>query len=544
MFSRLLTWSIAAWSLAICCGCVNQQKEVSLYRRVLEKEGSPQVPALPQEKPLTLRQALLLANQHNERLASSGEDYLQAIIDKDRAFAGFLPTVSLAPSFLMLDRPEVETPSLKQTVLKQVRTSLINSVVSGVTSGLTGTALPNASSGGSTGGTTGGTSGGSTGASTGSLGGGTSMGTGGISNFRVRDNTLQRTSVPVTVQMNLFNGFRDEAALKAAEADINQREQSLLDLQITVLLEVAQTYYQVLRSQSLSDVLRNSLSVQDERVRDIRGRYTAGLARPLDVAQSEAQAANTRGLLVRAMSNVRNGRTTLAFLIGVPGVGGPLSDEFSVPEALETIERYQQRAAESRQDLLAARAAVEAARAGVDVAVGQYYPSISINLNAFLYDENFENASKWNGLISANLPLFSAGLIEADVRTAFSRLRQALLNESLIRRQVCQDVGIAYEDVQASRELLRNLDVQVAAASQAFHQAEQNYNVGFATNLERLTALDQFLSAQLQMASEIYNQKVYYLQLLRVMGRLREDVLDRATTMPSPTSKSSTSPAQ
>ena len=243
MFSRLLTWSIAAWSLAICCGCVNQQKEVSLYRRVLEKEGSPQVPALPQEKPLTLRQALLLANQHNERLASSGEDYLQAIIDKDRAFAGFLPTVSLAPSFTMIDRPTVETPSLKQTVLKQVRTSLINSVVSGVTSGLTGTALPNASSGGSTGGTTGGTSGGSTGASTGSLGGGTSMGTGGISNFRVRDNTLQRTSVPVNAGMNVFNGFRDAAALHAAEAGISQREQLLLDLQITVLLEVAQTYY-------------------------------------------------------------------------------------------------------------------------------------------------------------------------------------------------------------------------------------------------------------------------------------------------------------
>ena len=355
MFSRLLTWSIAAWSLAICCGCVNQQKEVSLYRRVLEKEGSPQVPALPQEKPLTLRQALLLANQHNERLASSGEDYLQAIVDKDRAFAGFLPTVSLAPSFLMLDRPEVETPSLKQTVLKQARSTFINSLANQLTGGLAGTAAQNASSAG----TTGGSSTGGTGASTGSLGGGTSMGTGGISNFRVRDNTLQRTSVPVTVQMNLFNGFRDEAALKAAEADINQREQSLLDLQITVLLEVAQTYYQVLRSQSLSDVLRNSLTVQDERVRDIRGRYTAGLARPLDVAQSEAQAANTRGLLVRAMSNVRNGRTTLAFLIGVPGVGGPLSDEFSVPEALETIERYQQRAAESRQDLLAARAAVK-----------------------------------------------------------------------------------------------------------------------------------------------------------------------------------------
>jgi outer membrane protein TolC len=259
------------------------------------------------------------------------------------------------------------------------------------------------------------------------------------------------------------------------------------------------------------------------------------VARPLDVAQTEAQAANTRGSLVRAESDVNNGRTALAFLIGVPDVVGTLSDEFTPPVKLESAEVYQKAADESRRDLQAAHAAVTAARANVDVAVGQYYPSISLNLNAFMYDENFSNASKWNGLISANLPVFSAGLIEADVRTAFSQLRQALLNESLLRRQVCQDVRTAMENVEAGRKLIRNLEVQVAAASQAFHLAEQNYTVGFATNLERLAALDQFLSAQLQMASETYFQKYYYLQLLRVIGRLRADVLDIPTTMPAAT---------
>ena len=99
--------------------------------------------------------------------------------------------------------------------------------------------------------------------------------------------------------------------------------------------------------------------------------------------------------------------------------------------------------------------------------------------------------------------------------------------------RVYKEVKVSQENVEPSRKLIRNLEVQVAAAGQAFHQAEQNYNVGFATKLERLSALDQFLSAQLQMASETYNQKVDYLQLVRTTGRLREDVLDVPATMPA-----------
>ena len=37
------------------------------------------------------------------QLASSGEDYLQALIDKQRQFSQFLPTISLSPTYTWLD---------------------------------------------------------------------------------------------------------------------------------------------------------------------------------------------------------------------------------------------------------------------------------------------------------------------------------------------------------------------------------------------------------------------------------------------------------
>ena len=56
-------------------------------------------------------------------------------------------------------------------------------------------------------------------------------------------------------------------------------------------LDVVRAYYQVLRSEQSVAVLKNSLAVQEERFRTTAGLNAVGLARLLDVAQTEAQLA-------------------------------------------------------------------------------------------------------------------------------------------------------------------------------------------------------------------------------------------------------------
>ena len=70
---------------------------------------------------------------------------------------------------------------------------------------------------------------------------------------------------------------------------------------------------------------------------------------------------------------------------------------------------YVARALANRQDLLAAQDAVREARYAVRAAIAEYYPSASLNVAGYLYREDYANASHWNGILSANLPIFSAG---------------------------------------------------------------------------------------------------------------------------------------
>jgi outer membrane protein len=462
--------------LAVACmlgGCaVDQQKEVATYRKVIDIPTTAPAMDFTSGQPLTVRRAMLLANASNEQLSIEGENYLQSLIERRRAAAAFLPTVSLAPHYTLRDRS-----------------------AGGGDPGLNG---------------------------------------GGSSSQR------ETFDVPVESTVNVFNGFSDLARLRSSRLTIEQRRALLLDQQEQLLLDVARVFYQVLRSEESVRVLENSLQVQDARLRDVRGRREAGVVRPLDVAQIEAQASQTRVSLIAARNDVVNGRATLAFITNAAVADSPLVEEFDVPPVTSTRDELRATAADRRRDLQAAVSATKAARQDVEVAWGQYYPSVALDLNVFAYRESSPSDRSWDAAIRANIPLFSAGLIHADVRAAWSMFRQAALAESLTRRQVVQDVEIAHEDLLSSASRLDESRTQLAAAEQAFTQADQSNRIGLATNLERLVAQDQLLTAQLQFVSEQFARKVSYLNLLRATGSLRS-TLEQMTTTTRPATKEAVS---
>jgi outer membrane protein len=466
----------------LAAGCaVDEKKEVAKYQTIL-KSDPPQADFAPGD-PLPLETALRMANRADERLSIGGEDYLQALIDKDRAAASFLPSISLVPSY-----------SFAQNSSDRRNNQ------SGSDTG--NPSDPNDSFG---------SSGSSRNTSTGN------------GNF----------DLPVNLRMNVFNGFRDVANMRRAGSEIERTRWRLLDLQAVVLLDVAQTYYQVLRAEESVRVLESSVNVQDERVRDMRTRARAGVARPLDVAQTEAQASATRASLISARADVRNGRTVLSYLVSADVSRSRLLDDVTLPEIFPTLEQSIADARATRQDLAAARAAVQSARAEVEQAVGQFYPSVNLNFNYYLQRHSSPEDSLYNGLVSANLPIFTGSIIHANVRTALSRLRQAKYEESSTQRQVEEDVRLGYSRLEAAGDRLRELKISTDSAREALRQAEGNYTAGRATNLERLVAQNQVLSAELDLATAQYEHKLAYLNLQRVLGTIGDAAKPAPTTAPS-----------
>lgn len=331
-------------------------------------------------------------------------------------------------------------------------------------------------------------------------------------------------------QYTFFTGLSDLRDIDAARANIRSREWLLLDLRESLMLETARAYYEVLTAERLVGVLESSAAVQAERLRDIRGRQQVGFARPLDVAQIESQASQTQVSLLNARNDVARARAALTLLTGTEAGVCRLTDEFALPAQGEAAEVLLNSAYASRADLLAARSAADAAREEVDGRIGQYYPSIGLNLDYFLVRDTVP--SSLSAVLSVNVPVFSAGRIDADVREAWSIFRQRVYDYSLIKRSVRRDVETAHADLAASRLRLAELEAQVRVAAEALRQAEASYGAGLGTNLERIQAQDQLLSAQLGQANEEYALKIASIALMRARGGLTGLIAPGATPEP------------
>lgn len=431
-------------------GCmVNQERDVKVYRDVLDADLTGPAAQFHPEDPLTLTDAMKLANAQNEQLAMSGEKYLQTLIDKDRAFAAFLPRIRFAPTFL-----------------SQGKTSLAP-----------GNPL--------------------------------------IAKF-VPEHAADS---PIEGSMDL-HPFRDVPALQAAGSTARMQRALLLDQQAILMLDVSKIYFQVLHSEKQVEVLKHSIEVEEQRLKDIQVKQQAGVARPVDVALTESQLARTRNMLIQAEDDVKNSRAMLAFLIGVPSVNGPLTEDLTVPSEDWQAEPLLKTADAHRQDLKAEHERVKAASVALEGAWGAYFPSVSLDLSRYLTRETFPNDVDWTSLIQINIPIFSAGLIHADVRTAYSRLRQARLAEMYAERSVLKDLRVSTENLRKDDQQIEQLGIQLNAAREGTRQAEAAYDAGLGTNLERLIARDAQLSAELSITTARFNRNVDYLNLLRVTGVL------------------------
>jgi outer membrane protein TolC len=432
---RRLAAALLAVALVPACA-IDEAADVAAYQGALDSAPSTEPAALPAGAPLDLRTAMRLANARDEALAQRGEDYVRVVVERQRALARILPTLTLSPSAAVFD-------------------------------GDASVELRGA----------------------GSIG---------------------------------VNPAADPPEIARAAWNARSRRALLLEAQDDLLLDVARVHFLVLNAERRAEVLRASLVIQEARVEDARARVVAGLQRPVDVALAESRAADARVQLVDAEVDARNAREALSFLTGWDLSERPLDEAHEVPAELGDTDEMFIAAVGSRAAVRAADLQVAAAHARVESAYGEWWPSVALDVAAFASSDAEPDAVSWTTLLRVDIPIFSAGLIEAGIRDALSLLRAATLEQTRVRRAIARDVATARETVLAVGRRLTALEVRADAARRALELAEGQWSAGLGTNLERLVAQDEVLTAELGMATAALERQLRHLELLRAMGMLHE----------------------
>ncbi|MCC2097739.1 MAG: TolC family outer membrane protein [Hyphomicrobiales bacterium] len=343
-------------------------------------------------------------------------------------------------------------------------------------------------------------------------------------------NTLGRASVGtmprsvgLSIQQNLFNGFRTRNGVRQSESQILQSREQLRLIEQTILANGAAAYMNVLRDTAILNLRRNNITVLQQQLRQTQDRFQVGEVTRTDVAQSEAALAQGQSDALVAQTQLQNSLAVYRQVIGSRprrlAPARPVTFMLPKSQGRATSVAYRQHPA-----VVAALHNADAMKLAVKIAEGALYPSVNVtgSIQKAYESGNIPGSRALQSSIiaSLNVPLYSGGLNYANIRQAKEQYGQARLQVDVQRAAVRAAVVSAWGVWQASQQVIRARQVGVRAAEVALNGVREEAKVGQRTTLDVLNAQQALLNARVQLVTAQRDRVVASYSLLAAVGKL------------------------
>jgi outer membrane protein len=336
------------------------------------------------------------------------------------------------------------------------------------------------------------------------------------------------SSFGLTVSQTLFNGFQTANRVRQAESNTSAAREALRVAEQTVLLNAATAYMDLLRDGALLDLQRRNVEVLQEQLRQTRDRSNVGEVTRTDVAQTEAQLAQGRAIVLAAEAQYVRSRATYRQFIGV---------EAGTLQPAAPVDRLTPRSLLAAIGIARARhPSVAVAMFGIDAAVlqvkvteGSLYPQAGLvgtvgqgwGTNPPVILQQF------NAFVAAQvtIPIYNAG--PTGVSDTFSAIRaaketvgQKRMDLETARDQVQAAVVTAWGQLDAARAQILATQAGVAAAEIALDGVRQEARVGQRTTFDILLQQQTLVNARVALVTAQHDRVVASYTLLAAVGEL------------------------
>jgi outer membrane protein len=336
------------------------------------------------------------------------------------------------------------------------------------------------------------------------------------------NNTIWPNTLSLTLNQNLYNGFRTANNVRAAEAQVRQSQETLRSTESQVLLDAVTAHMNVIRDEALVQLQQQNLKSLGEQFRAAKDRFEVGEVTRTDTALAEAAEAGGRASLIQAQSNLNTSRAVYRQVVGAePGklsAGRPVdqmlprSYEFAIADGLQR-----------NPAVVSAQYAVDFAALQVKVAEGALLPSL--NAQGTLQKSNepttqIAHQKEASIGLAATAPIYQGGAEYAAVRQAKEVLGQTRIQMDVTRDQVRAQIVQFWSQLEAARSSIQAAQTQVNAQQIALKGVREEYKVGQRTISDVLTAQANLVSAQSTLVNAQRDRVVASYAVLGAIGRL------------------------
>lgn len=306
-----------------------------------------------------------------------------------------------------------------------------------------------------------------------------------------------QNNAAITGHQPLFSGLRDFLAVRAAHAQGQSAELALLRAKQLLYRDVAKAYLDLLQSRRGIATRRAQLKLDEDRVKELRNFVDIGRSRRSEVLAAESQQAQDAANLASALGAERLQQATLKFLTG-------LEEDLQPAEVAVSSEPVDENAyldrARKRPDVEAARRDLEYADVYVTIQRRQYWPTVAVDGDYYLIrPHNFSQHVHWDATLSASLPIYTGGLIAAQVREAKAQREFRVQALSLAQRTAELETSQAHSDLVSDLTVVDTLRRALDLAEANSKAQIADYRHGLVTNIDVLTSLTTVQSTRLRL---------------------------------------------
>lgn len=328
----------------------------------------------------------------------------------------------------------------------------------------------------------------------------------------------------VTLSQTLFN-FADVMRVVQARSTNKQADATLAAAAQDLMIRTATAYFKVLYAQDNLEFSKAQEAATGHQLDQVQQRFAVGMDAMATLENARATHDSAVAQVISAENDLLNSEEAMRQLTGRTYLaldGLKITIPLLTPEPND-VEQWVATAERQNVTLLAANYAETAARDAIKVNFAGHLPSVSAvgsynKLNGQNQGAIFARGTSAG--LQLNLPIFSGGLVNSQVRQAqdnfqvVSENRESAYRQTMIMaRQEFNDVLSGISKLQADRQA-------VASHEASLDSTEEAFKVGTRTIIDVSLEIQALYQAKRNYSQDEYNYLLSTLQLKQAAGTL------------------------
>ncbi|WP_316841494.1 TolC family protein [Pedobacter gandavensis] len=358
----------------------------------------------------------------------------------------------------------------------------------------------------------------------------------------------------ISAGFNIFQGFQKMNQIKQNMLLLNASKTNTEKIKNDLILQVVTGYLQILYNKDLLKAAKEQQTVAKKQLDREQQLLDVGNKTLADLSQAKSQLATADLTVTNAVNALSISYLTLAQLMDVPSstqyeVQAPLSNLIAPAAANGNAEEIYDSSLKLFPDIKLASLRAEAAKRGIEIAKGGYYPTLSVGaglntnwssgrqqstrtsevigmvpvgvvegtgaiVNTPIYrtltekyhfnDQLRDNFGQYVGF-SLQVPIFNGFQARSSVRKAKINHLQSIADEQLAKNNLNKVIYQAVADLKAAEGRLSATTNTYTAQKDAFNVIEQRYAVGLVNSLDFSTSQSNMNKAEIDMIQAKYD---------------------------------------